>query len=56
VCNPITPGPGTSLPPNGTSVKVGSILWWTWGNGLVESAPVATCVTTQVSPAQCKLN
>ena len=55
VCGPITPGPGTSLPPNGTGTNT-SPNWWTWGNGLYESAPVATCVTTQVSPAKCSLN
>jgi hypothetical protein len=53
VCFPITPGPGTSLPPNGTSTP-GSPNFWTWGNGLYESAPVATCVTTVISPAVCK--
>jgi hypothetical protein len=55
VCGPITPGPGTSLPPNGTGTST-TPNWWTWGNGLYESAPVATCVTTQVSPAQCFLH
>jgi len=52
VCGPITPGPGTSLPPNGTSTNT-SPNWWTWGNALVESAPVATCVTTPIRIARC---
>jgi hypothetical protein len=52
VCHPITPGPGTSLPPNGTGTST-SPRWWTWGNGLYESAPIANCVTTLLSPAQC---
>ncbi len=52
VCGPITPGPGTSLPPNGTSTNT-SPNWWTWGNGLVETAPVANCVTTPISIARC---
>jgi mucin-like protein len=52
VCGPITPGPGTSLPPNGTSTNT-SPNWWTWGNGLVETAPVANCVTTPISVARC---
>ena len=52
VCGPITPGPGTSLPPNGTSTN-SSPSWWTWGNELIETAPVANCVTTPLSIAQC---
>lgn len=54
-CQPIVPGPGTSLPPNGTSTPgaADGSFWWTWGNGLVQSAPVATCKTVVVSQAQC---
>lgn len=55
VCSPITPGPGTSLPPNGTATNTWPIQWWTWDNTLWQWAPVATCVTTQVSPAKCVL-
>jgi hypothetical protein len=55
VCGPITPGPGTSLPPNGTGTST-TPNWWTWGNGLYESAPIATCVTTQTAPAVCNLH
>jgi hypothetical protein len=54
VCAPITPGPGTSLPPNMTGTG-GSPSWWTWTNKLIETAPVANCVTTIVSPAHCAL-
>ena len=56
VCSPITPGPGTSLPPNGTATNTWPLQWWTWENTLWQWAPVGTCVTKQVSPAQCKLN
>ena len=55
-CYPITAGAGTALPPNGSSTPVlpdGS-NWWTWGDGLVQTAPVATCKTTTVSNAVCK--
>lgn len=55
VCGPITPGSGTSLPPNMTSTNTSPINWWTWGNQLIETAPVATCVTTLVSAAHCAL-
>jgi|ERR1051326_6974150 hypothetical protein len=54
-CGPITAGAGTSLPPNDTSTGFladGSV-WWTWGNGLYQSAPVAACKTVVVSQAQC---
>ncbi len=55
VCAPITPGPGSSLPPNGTATNTWPTQWWTWENTLWQWAPVATCVTTQVSPAKCTL-
>jgi hypothetical protein len=48
-CFPIKPGPGTSLPPNGT----GTPQWWTWADGLWQTAPVANCVSTTVSQAAC---
>jgi hypothetical protein len=55
-CLPITPGAGTSLPPNGstTPVLADGSTWWTWTNGLWQSAPVANCATTVVSAAVCK--
>jgi hypothetical protein len=56
VCSPITPGPGSSMPPNGTATNTWPTQWWTWENTLWQWAPVATCATTQVSPAQCKLD
>jgi hypothetical protein len=52
VCGPITPGPGTSLPANGTGTNT-TPNWWTWGNGLYESAPVANCVATPIRVARC---
>jgi hypothetical protein len=55
VCAPITPGPGTSLPPNMAATNTSPIAWWTWNNTLNETAPVANCVTTLISPAHCAL-
>lgn len=49
-CQPITAGAGTSMPPTGT----GTPNWWTWGNALWQTAPVATCVTAEAAPVVCR--
>ncbi len=49
-CQPVSAGPGTQLPPAVT----GNPNWWTRGDVLWQSAPVATCVTADAAPVVCR--
>ena len=50
-----TPGPGSAAAERHRT-NTWPLQWWTWEYTLWQWAPVGTCVTRQVSPAQRRLN